>query len=180
MKSRHLLSAFLSLLGIFLLGSTGYAQQLDTLLKQRVELYKHYQVLKNEKNSFWGSQSKQDLRNIISHLKNIINKDDEIIRLILKEKELERIQLKTESALKSNSLILRDKNLSEQVYELKNEVKSLKNQNHLRVQEKQKLKYKLSALKKENLILEIIIGILIVALIILYLISRMKIKAIKN
>lgn len=174
MKWMTRLSLYLTLCYCLFFHSNCKAQNLDTLLYQRIELYKHYQVLKNEKNSFWGKQSKQDLKNIITHLKNIINKDDEIIQQILKEKEQVRIQLKTESALKSSDLILRDKNLSEQVYELKNEVQNLRNLNQLKSQEKQKLKYKLSAVKKENLILEILIGVLALALILLFIFNKKK------
>jgi hypothetical protein len=55
---------------------------LDHLLKERKVLYKDFEYYQNQKSSFWGTQSKKDLRKAIEVLKRIIVKDSEIIKQI--------------------------------------------------------------------------------------------------
>jgi hypothetical protein len=73
--------AFLSL---FLLNFTPSLanDNLDQLLKERKILYKDFEYYQSQKSSFWGTQSKKDLRKAIDVLKKIILKDSEIIKQI--------------------------------------------------------------------------------------------------
>jgi hypothetical protein len=56
--------------------------RLDQLLKERSVLYKDFEYYKNQKSSFWGTQSKKDLKKAVDVLKKIVIKDTEIIREI--------------------------------------------------------------------------------------------------
>lgn len=56
--------------------------ELDKLLKERKVLYKDFEFYQVQKSSFWGTQSKKDLRKAIDVLKRIIVKDSEIIKQI--------------------------------------------------------------------------------------------------
>ena len=63
--------------------------KLTTLLGEREQLILKYQFYNNQNSNFWGKKSKKDLVQIIQTLKNIINKDSEIIR------EINTMNLKT-------------------------------------------------------------------------------------
>jgi hypothetical protein len=56
--------------------------RLDQLLEERNVLYKDFEYYKSQKSSFWGTQSKKDLKKAIDVLKKIIIKDNEIIKQI--------------------------------------------------------------------------------------------------
>lgn len=57
-------------------------KDLSVLLQERDVLFEKYSFYESQKSTFWGSQSKQDLRKIIETLKGIIRKDSEIVRAI--------------------------------------------------------------------------------------------------
>jgi hypothetical protein len=63
--------------------------KLAALLDEREQLSLEYQFLNSQNSNFWGKKSKKDLVQIIQTLKNIINKDSEIIR------EINTMHLKT-------------------------------------------------------------------------------------
>ena len=63
--------------------------RLAALLDEREQLSLEYQFLNSQNSNFWGKKSKKDLVQIIQTLKNIINKDSEIIR------EINAMNLKT-------------------------------------------------------------------------------------
>lgn len=58
------------------------SEKLDALMDERDELVSQYEQYEKTNSSFWGTKSKNDLRNIIATLKNIIRKDTEIVRAV--------------------------------------------------------------------------------------------------
>jgi ATP-dependent Zn protease len=56
--------------------------KLDQLLKERKVLYRDFEYYKSQKSSFWGTQSKKDMKKAIDVLKKIIIKDNEVIKQI--------------------------------------------------------------------------------------------------
>lgn len=159
------------LIGIFILFPfLAHCQtKLDSLLNQRKELYKNYLVLKENKSSFWRTQSKDDLRKIITNLKEIIKKDDEIFREVNYLKEKKIIETKQASQQTENDLSLKDRNLSNQVIELSNEIESLNSLLKKSQKNNLKLNKEIQENIQENLLLEKILGILLVILLILLL-----------
>jgi len=113
--------------------------RLDTLLQQRKGLYKEYSLLKEKRSNFWGTQSKADLRKIIDNLKTIIMKDDEIVKEVNRQHEEKHIQIKQESTLRQTDYTLKNRNYTDLIYELNDQVASLNKVNHNLVQEKESL-----------------------------------------
>ena len=74
------------LLALFIIPIVSFSSQandkLDQLLKERKTLYKNFEFYQKQKSSFWGTQSKKDLRKAVDVLKKIIVKDSEIINQI--------------------------------------------------------------------------------------------------
>jgi hypothetical protein len=124
--------------------------RLDSLLEERQILHKDYHILKAQKNSFWGSQSKGDLKNIINNLKDIINKDDEIIREINRQHLVEKVEVKTKSTLQETNLTLKERNLTNRLTELKRELGYANTQLYSKTREHEKLKRKILNEKTEN------------------------------
>lgn len=58
------------------------AEELEKLMAERDQLLEQYERYEKTNSSFWGTKSKNDLRNIISTLKHIINKDTEVVRAV--------------------------------------------------------------------------------------------------
>lgn len=84
---------------IVLLSNTSAVAQntLPDLLDERDELYKKYSYYENQKSSFWGTQSKKDLRKVILILKKIIQKDNEIVLAVKRSGVDERTSIVVES-----------------------------------------------------------------------------------
>ena len=87
----YFMKRIFGLLCFFLLPAPLFAQddEYQRLIKEREELIVEYNYLNAQNSNFWGKKSKKDLVQIIQTLKNIINKDSEIIR------EINTMNLKT-------------------------------------------------------------------------------------
>jgi CRISPR/Cas system-associated endoribonuclease Cas2 len=134
--------------------------KIDELLDQRASLYKDYSNLKEQKSSFWGKQSKEDLRKIITTLKGIINKDDEIVQEILNQHAEEKVKIKKQSVIESSDLTLRERNLTDRVHDLNNQLGGSLSQLKVKTKENEMLKAKLENEKSENNLLEKFIAVL--------------------
>jgi hypothetical protein len=133
--------------------------RLDSLLDERKILHKDYHILKGQKNSFWGSQSKGDLKNIINTLKDIINKDDEIIREINRQHLVEKVEVKKSTNYKQTDMTLKERNLTNRLAEIKRELGYANTQLFVKTKEHEKLKRKIQNEKKENSTVERIMAI---------------------
>jgi hypothetical protein len=151
----------LSVIFFFLFSFNTFSQsRLDELLSQREGLYKDYSTLKNEKSSFWGKQSKENLRDIITTLKGIINKDDEIIQEILNQHAEEKVNLKKQTVIESSDLTLKERNLTERVRDLNNQLGSSLSQLTVKTRENEELRGSIEKEKRENNLLEKLMAIL--------------------
>lgn len=94
MSKHYYLLFFLFVLTI----TTSFGQSaLPELLDERDVLYEKYSFYENQKNSFWGTQSKKDLRKVITILKRIIQKDNEIVLAVKRSGVDERTSIVVES-----------------------------------------------------------------------------------
>jgi hypothetical protein len=171
----------LSLIFYLLSNSGSFSQsRLDALLDQRTTLYKDYSTLKNQKSSFWGKQSKDDLRNIITTLKGIINKDDEIIQEILNQHAEEKVNIKKQTIIESTDLTLKERNLTNRIHDLNNQLGSSLSHLSVKTKENAELLGSLEKEKRENNILEKLMAILFLsAAAMTFYIYRLK-KQLKN
>lgn len=71
--------------------------KLDQLLKERKVLYADFEYYRSQKSSFWGTQSKKDLKKAVDVLKKIILKDTEIIKQINIEHTKKSVQVITKT-----------------------------------------------------------------------------------
>jgi hypothetical protein len=155
---------FLAVIFFLFFSFSSFSQsRLDELLDQRATLYKDYTALKAQKSSFWGKQSKEDLRNIITTLKGIINKDDEIIQEILNQHAEEKANIKKETVIESSDLTLKERNLSNRVYDLNNQLGSSLSQLAVKTKENEALRGSIEKEKRENNILEKLMAIFFLA-----------------
>jgi CRISPR/Cas system-associated endoribonuclease Cas2 len=151
---------FILLTGFTLIIFNSYSQtRLDTLLEERKILHKDYYILKAQKSSFWGSQSKNDLKNIINNLKDIINKDDEMIREINRQHLVEKVEVKKKSNHQETNLTLKERNLTNRLSELKRELGYANTQLFSKTKEFEKLKRKIQNEKTENSTVERIMAL---------------------
>jgi hypothetical protein len=161
-----------------------YAQtRLDTLLAERKILHKDYHILKEQKSSFWGSQSKGDLKNIINTLKGIINKDDEMIREINRQHLIEKVEVKKSSNHKQTDMTLKERNMVNILAELKRELGYANTQLYSKTKEYEKLKNKIQNEKKENSAVERIMALfffIIIGLVIYIIRLRKKLENIRE
>ncbi|MES2730492.1 MAG: hypothetical protein V4714_02045 [Bacteroidota bacterium] len=89
-------------------------KDITTLLAERDKLYKEYIYYKDQKSSFWGTQSKNDLRQVIDILKGIISKDSELVELV-------RVQ----GLRKESSYIGQSREITDRIYALNEEAEKL-------------------------------------------------------
>jgi CRISPR/Cas system-associated endoribonuclease Cas2 len=158
MNKKYFLMTFSLLLSFNIFSQS----KLDELLDQRTSLYKNYAVLKEQKSSFWGKQSKEDLRKIITTLKSIINKDDEIIQEILNQHTEEKVNIRKKSVIESTDLSLRERNLTDRVRDLNNQLGSTLSQLSVKTKENEMLKAGIEKEKNENDLLEKFMAILFI------------------
>lgn len=152
---------------IFISVTSLNAQDLNQLLDERKKLYSDYDALKSEKNSIWGNASKQDLQNLISNLKGIIAKDNQIIQLVYQSGIQKEKELKKEKALSETDLNLRERNLADKVSDLQLELDkqkgavAKKNQENVSLQHKcDENKDKIRSLEIFSIILLAVIGVM--------------------
>ena len=89
-------------------------KDINVLLTERDQLYQAYEQYKDQKSSFWGTQSKKDLRLIIDVLKGIINKDTEIVEAV-------RVQ----GLRKESNYLGQSREITDRVYTLNEEIERL-------------------------------------------------------
>jgi hypothetical protein len=157
--------------------------RLDTLLEERKVLHKDYHILKGQKSSFWGSQSKNDLKNIINTLKDIINKDDEMIREINRQHLVEKVEVKKSANYQQTNLTLKERNLTNRLAELKRELGYANTQLYSKTKEHEKLKRKIQSEKNENSTVERIMAtffFIIIGLVIYIIRLRKKIEVLSE
>ncbi|MDX5437832.1 MAG: hypothetical protein LPK03_11590, partial [Pontibacter sp.] len=100
---------------------------------------------KQQNSSFWGTQSKKDLLNIIETLKKIINLDSELVAAV-KENTIRQIAQNTVQSKREGKLTLEDqRNFDKQISSLKSEVKTLESTMKKRDREVIDLKSQLEA-----------------------------------
>ncbi|WP_299760666.1 hypothetical protein [uncultured Pontibacter sp.] len=122
----------LAMLCLFFVGAQAQTEEqvqqedkLSRLLSEREQLILEYQYYKQQNSSFWGTQSKKDLINIIETLKKIINKDTELVGAV-KENSIRQIaQNKVQTSREGKLTIEDQRNFEKQVSSLKSEVKTL-------------------------------------------------------
>ena len=84
------------------------------LVRERDQLYEAYRVNSQQKSSFWGTQSKADLRRVVDVLRAIVAKDSEIVEAV-------RVQgVRTQS-----SYLGQNREVTDRVYTLNAEVEQL-------------------------------------------------------
>jgi hypothetical protein len=157
--------------------------RLDTLLEARKILHKDYHILKEQKSSFWGSQSKGDLKNIINNLKDIINKDDEIIREINRQHLVEKVEVKKQSNYQQTDMTLKERNLTNRLAEIKRELGYSNTRLYSKTKEHEKLLKKIQTEKKENSTVERIMAIfffIILGLIVYVVRLRRKLENVRE
>ncbi len=99
--------------------------KLSRLMSEREQLILEYQYYKQQNSSFWGTQSKKDLLNIVETLKKIINLDSELVAAV-KENSLRQYAQNTVQSKREGKLSLEDqRNFEKQISSLKSEVKTL-------------------------------------------------------
>lgn len=89
-------------------------KDLAALLVERDGLYREYAHYSTQKSSFWGTQSKKDLRHVIDVLKGIVNKDTEIVEAV-------RVQ----GVRKESNYLGQSREITDRVYTLDEEVEKL-------------------------------------------------------
>ncbi|MCX2739283.1 hypothetical protein [Pontibacter anaerobius] len=99
--------------------------KLSRLMSEREQLILEYQYFKQQNSSFWGTQSKKDLLNIIETLKKIINLDTELVAAV-KENSIRQYAQSTVESKRQGKLTIEDqRNFEKQVSSLQGEVKTL-------------------------------------------------------
>lgn len=123
MKKRLLVMALLCL---WFVGAQAQEEdKLSRLMSEREQLVLEYQYYKQQNSSFWGTQSKKDLINVIETLRKIINKDSELIGAV-KEHSIRQIATSTVENNRASKLTIVDqRNFENQISSLKGEVKVL-------------------------------------------------------
>ena len=71
---------------------------LNLLVGQREDLYKKWSEDQQERNAFFGGQSKNDLRNIIATMEKILKKDNEILAELNRMKNSEVAELRRKNS----------------------------------------------------------------------------------
>ncbi|WP_420154841.1 hypothetical protein [Siphonobacter sp.] len=113
---------------------------LNILVSQRQGLYKQWAQNQQERNAFFGGQSKKDLRNIITTLEQILNKDNEILTELnrMKQAEVTELRRKNSDVSKrvnsyldeSGALMEENKQLRSQAERNRKRVEALENQSN--------------------------------------------------
>lgn len=131
--------------------STGLADnKLGMLLKEREQLTQEYKYYNSQNSNFWGKKSKKDLLQIIQSLKQIINKDSEIIREIHKQSLQKQAITRIESG-KIKQEVIGDQMLTlKNLHQLKQEVASLHNLQKVKDRQLNQLKEELEQARQSR------------------------------
>ena len=109
------------------------SEEYNQLIREREELIKEYNYLKDQNSNFWGKKSKKDLLRIVDNLKAIIKKDTEIINSIQAGyvKQQADLTVKTEKLQTERKADTRI--ISENITEMKRQVSSLESRDKMRL-----------------------------------------------
>jgi hypothetical protein len=161
----------------------GQDDRLPGLLEEREQLILEYQFYNKQNSNFWGKKSKKDLIQIIETLKNIINKDSEIIREINVASIKKQAHTKVE-ATKIQRQVVDDRRLNmENLHQLKQDLASLQNLQKVKDRQLLQLREQLQQARQSRQNTDILIAALGGAclLLLLYLfILRSKMPATKS
>ncbi|RNI27807.1 hypothetical protein EFA69_17020 [Rufibacter immobilis] len=113
---------------------TAKESRVDQLITEREQLVLKYDYLKTQSNNFWGKASKEDMRAVIEALKEVLQKDEQIIHAV-EQANLETrrnvakraAELEAE-ARKLNTQVLGDKRVvTDNIYDLKSSLTNAQN-----------------------------------------------------
>jgi CRISPR/Cas system-associated endoribonuclease Cas2 len=105
----------------------GQEEKLPILLEEREQLTLEYEFYNKQNSNFWGKKSKKDLLQIIQTLKNIINKDSEIIREINTASLRKQAQVSVEASRMKNQVVDDQRLNQENLYQLRQDLASQHN-----------------------------------------------------
>lgn len=158
---------------------TPQSDKLATLLEEREQLTLEYQFYNNQNSNFWGKKSKKDLLQIVETLKNIINKDTEIIREINRTNLSKQALTRVETG-KIRRQVVDDQRLNmENLHQLKQDLASQQNLGKVKDRELARLRESLQQMKEgrrqSDLVLAALgVGCMLLLLYIFMLRSRMS------
>ena len=126
--------------------------KIQRLISEREQLILKYDYLKTQESSFWGNASKKDMVAVLDALKEVLNKDSEIIQAV-SEQTLEarraaalraaELQKETE---RLNSQVKGDKRMvTDNIYDLKATLQNAQNLNRRRERQIRELEEKVAA-----------------------------------
>lgn len=128
------------------------AVKIDNLITEREQLVLKYDYLKTQGNNFWGKASKEDMRAVIEALKEVLQKDEQIIHAVEQANlETRRSVAKRAAELeaearKLNSQVQGDKRVvTDNIYELKASLANAQNLNRRRDRQIKDLEERLEA-----------------------------------
>lgn len=104
---------------------------LNLLIRQRSKLFREWEADKQERNAFFGGQSKNDLRNIIETLEHILGKDNDILAELnrLKQQEVNEWRNRhSDAGQKMNDYLRESTEMVRENRQLKAEVERLNRQ----------------------------------------------------
>ena len=104
---------------------------LNLLIGQRARLFREWEADRQERNAFFGGQSKKDLRNIIETLEHILGKDNDILAELNRLKQLEVNQWRNrhnDAGQKMNDYLRESTEMVRENRQLKAEVERLTRQ----------------------------------------------------
>ncbi|WP_192820931.1 hypothetical protein [Rufibacter sp. LB8] len=126
--------------------------KVEKLITEREQLVLKYDYLKTQETNFWGKASKEDMRAVIEALKEVLQKDEQIIHAV-EQANLETrrnvakraAELEAE-AKKLNNQVLGDKRVvTDNIYELKASLANAQNLNRRRDRQLKDLEERLEA-----------------------------------
>lgn len=161
----------------------GQEDKLAALLEEREQLIMEYQFYNKQNSNFWGKKSKKDLLQIVQTLKNIINKDSEIIREINAASQKKQVQTKVETTKIQRQVVDEQRLNMENLHQLKQDLASLQNLQKVKDQQVLQLRDQLQEARQGRQNTDIIIAVLGGAclLLLLYIfILRSKMSAAKS
>lgn len=146
-----------------------YSQSYEKLLQERQELLMQLEEAQAQNSALFGKKSKKDLRNTTEILKDIVEKDNEI--LIAFKKELKR----KESPSQSENV---EENEQQKIIELESRLATINNQHKQRNIKAAELEQEVATVKDRMFKYQstILVTILIIFLLTIY-ISRLRKKA---
>jgi CRISPR/Cas system-associated endoribonuclease Cas2 len=158
-------------------------EKLATLLEEREQLTLEYQFYNNQNSNFWGKKSKKDLLQIVQTLKNIINKDSEIIREINTASLRKQVRTKAETGHIQRQVVDDQRLTMENLYQLKQELASQQNLRKVKDRELARLREDLqeahASRQQTDIVIAALGGIGLLLLIYIFML-RSKLPAAKN